>query len=57
MSRRKPAPQDVKVQLNASIPLRLKDRLDEEAAGRKPHSVSALVSEILLNHFGMVGDA
>lgn len=52
MSRRKPAPQDIKVQLNASIPLRLKDRLEEEATLQKK-SVSSLISEIAMAHFGM----
>lgn len=50
MSRKKPDPQDERVQLNASIPMRLKDRLDEEAEQGKR---SELVTSILLKHFGM----
>ena len=53
MSRQKPAPQDVGVQLNASIPLRVKDEL-EERAKLANLSVSKYLTGILKEQFGFV---
>lgn len=45
-------PQDEKIPLNVSVPIRVKDRLKEEA-GNNRQSVSAFLSDILKREFGM----
>ena len=51
MSRPKPAPQDVGVQLNASIPLRVKDELEDRAKA-EGISVSKYLTNVLKKEFG-----